>query len=76
MSCRGQGPASHAQVRLDEYIHELNGVKVHNMSVQDVVGQILVFFLVPISAAMQSETFVRRHVTLSLKIPHVIRFLM
>jgi len=37
-----QGPASQSQINLNDYIHELNGLTVHSMSVQDVVNEILV----------------------------------
>ena len=37
-----QGPAAQTRLRVNDYIHELDGKKVHAMSVQDVVEQILV----------------------------------
>ena len=37
-----QGPASRSRVNLNDYIHELNGRKVHSLGVQDVVNEILV----------------------------------
>ena len=40
-----QGPASQSQINLNDYIHELNGLTVHSMSVQDVVNEILVRML-------------------------------
>jgi len=41
-SLPAQGPASQSQINLNDYIHELNGLTVHSMSVQDVVNEILV----------------------------------